>query len=255
MIVRQLVFAALSTGLLVASPIVAAGDNHEKQATADPSGTWRWEDDAEGKTAQNVLTINFDGKKTVTGRFQRDDEPSVEIEDAEMNGAELSFGLMFTTPDGIPVEIFFMGEVDGNEIDGIVEFIIEEYEVDEEAPWKAQRWLEATDVVGTWKFKIVLPDGGVLEPQIEFSVADDKQALQATHVGSSMKVSDIAIKDKESLVFTVSGDFNGQDVVAYYSVEPRGDKLTGSLKYELSGDVGELDVSGVREVEDEKSGD
>ena len=239
-------------------PVGSLLADHHEASTVDPSGTWRWEHDEEGQLVKNVLILNFDGKKKVTGTYQNvGDEEWLEITDGELEGDELSFHLIFEADvqgQDLEIEIFFAGQVDGDEIDGSVEMAIEEFDFNEEFMWRAKRWLEPVDVVGKWQFEIKLPDGNVLEPQFEFSLAEGEEKLQGTHtaspgLNSKLEVTDIGIKDKERLTFTVSGDFHGGELTATYSLLPRGDRLQGRVEYDLEGDVGELEVSGSRERE------
>ena len=245
------VVATLTLSLSLTYAVAALADHHEAKRI-DAAGTWRWEHNEEGRQIKNVLVLDIDDDNKVTGTYTGE-EDSQEIIDAELDGDELTFYLQFKE-GGVEVDIMFLGNVAGDKIDGSVEIFIDEYDIEEEFPWKAERWLEPVDVVGKWHFEIVLPGGEVLKHQIAFSLPEGKSELEAKHFGfeSEMKVSDIEIREKELLMFTVSGDFGGGHVIADYIVTPRGNKLQGDVEYELHGDFGELEVTATRQQEKQK---
>ena len=49
-----------------------------------------------------------------------------------------------------------------------------------------------------------------------------------------------------------TGEFNNNSLTATFTVQPRGDKCTGKVAYDLNGETGELEVKGNREQPGEK---
>lgn len=217
----------------------------ERPKTIDPSGTWRWEHQAGDRTVKDVLKLNYDGKK-VTGTYQGSRD-AVEIKNGKMEGEKLSFdfGLEF---NGRMIDIQFEGKITGDNVDGTVSMKADGDS--REFPWSAKRSVEASDVVGTWNMHIETSNGTTLTPKLTLSQEGEKKELQGTYESSStdteIGVTEIELKDNQ-LSFTISGTFNGNTLTAKYSVQPRGDKLSGKIDFQFNDRTGEMKVTGKRE--------
>jgi len=211
----------------------------------DPSGTWRWEHDAGGETIKDVLKLNFDGAK-VTGTYKGRRNP-IEIKNGKMEGDKLScdFGVEF---DGRKIVVKFKGKIKGDEVDGTV--AIESDNDSREFPWKAKRSVEVSDVVGTWKMQIKTSNGNSLTPKLTLSQEDKKKKLkgiyESTNADVKLDVKEIQVKDNQ-LSFIITGEFDGNTLTAKYTVQPRGDKLSGKIGFKFNDRTGELKVKGKRE--------
>ena len=237
-------------GMLLAVNAVAEEKSpaSEKKTAVDPSGTWRWEHEEGGETVKDVLKLNFDGKK-VSGTYQGRRGP-YEIVEGKIEQDQISFGFSVEF-EGQTIEIKFAGKIKGDNVDGTVSMKSDEGARD--YPWVADRGLESSDTVGTWKMAIELPDGNVLTPQLKLSLSDDKKELKGEYTSNDaeLDVSEIQVKNNK-LFFKISGDFGGSTLTANYKVQPRGDKLAGEIEYDFNGQTGELEVTGKRETEKKK---
>jgi len=193
-----------------------------------------------------VLKLNFDGTK-VTGTYKGRRDP-IEIKNGKIEGDKLScdFSVEF---DGRKIAVKFEGNIKNDDLYGMV--VIESNDDSREFPWRAKRSVEATDVVGTWKMQIETSNGNTLTPKLTLSQEGEnkelKGAYESTNGDVKLDVAKIQVKDNQ-LSFTISGEFDGNKLTAKYTVQPRGDKLSGKIDFNFNDQSGELKVKGKRET-------
>ncbi len=247
---RSMVLAAvcglvLSASLL--SPSLWAADAAASETT-DPAGVWTWEADYGGGLVHSTLTIKADGG-TLAGTY-KNDKDTYPLKDASIKGDKLICAF-FLPIDGEDTKIQLEGTIKGNELNGIITADVggDSLEFD----WKAERALQAGQVVGVWKLRVVGDDGQVYTPTVKINKKDGK--LGGTYV--TTQIGSFSLKHvattKDTLEFHTTIEFNGNELELKYSGQPDGKKLKGTLQYEIAGNTGEADFEG--ELSPEKAGE
>ncbi|MEZ6063426.1 MAG: hypothetical protein R3C19_24020 [Planctomycetaceae bacterium] len=249
---------ALTTGRIVAASVVlaslcnapafAAPQDAAKKEAVDPSGTWHWEHDENGVSVKDALTLNYDRKANqLTGRYKGNIGP-IKIENGRIDGDKLEFRFDVDL-EGTKIGLKFDGVIKGEEVNGTVS--IDASGQTAEFPWTAARSLEPEDVAGTWSLKLETPDGNTLTPTVKFTVTGDSIKGDYTGLNGQFQAAakDVTVKDGK-LMFTVSGERDGNTLTAKYTVTPKGDSLSGKIAYDINGNAGELDVIGTRKTDE-----
>lgn len=208
----------------------------------EPSGTWRWKYDMEGKTREDAVMLNLDSGK-LTGAFQGLPEKPVDIKEAKFKDNQLSFTVEYKVKDQA-VSLAFAGKVKKDDLEGTVTVTTEAGT--EEYPWTPKRSVQMDDVVGQWDISIDA-DGNKLEPRLVITKSGD--ALQATYTvaeGTVVDATGLKIRDN-NLEFRIEATINGRKIRADYSGRPYGHVMKGSIDYDLDGSVGEIDFSAKRQ--------
>ena len=119
-------------------------------------------------------------------------------------------------------------------------------------PWKAERTVEMSDVVGKWNL-VVAADDADHTPTMTIMKKGDDYATKFEGDGlSDCKVSDMKTKDNE-FMFTVTGELQGMDFVAKCETQPRGNNLKGDMTIEVDGTSLDMSFTGKREQEPDLS--
>ncbi len=146
---------------------------------------------------------------------------------------------------GMDVKLEFEGSVKGDSLTGNVHASTSEGSRD--LPWTATRSVQPEDVVGTWKMRI---DAGanVLEPEIVISKEGEK--LKGKYKsGTEIELDGIEVKvEKNELKFLIDTSYQGTKIKADYRGRPYGNKVRGTIDYDLGGNAGTIDFSGARSV-------
>ena len=193
------------------------------------------------------LVLKKDGK--VEGKFYGRDR-TVEIEDGKFVDGKLEANISLEF-DGTKVKLTFSGPVEGDQIAGKVkaEFNGESYEF----PWEPKRSVKLEDVVGTWDFVIDAGDT-VMEPDVVILKQDGKDEYNATLLtedGAEIKLKNLKVGENH-VVFTLLTEFNGGSLKADFKGRPYGDKVSGTVKYDMDGQTGEASFKGKRKAEKKK---
>ena len=104
----------LSLILMCSTASIAAAQH----LATDPSGTWRWKYEMDGKTREDAVLLNFDGGK-VTGTFRGLPEKPIEVQEAKLKGSQLSFTVEYKMKDQ-SVSLAFAGKIKQDDLDGTV---------------------------------------------------------------------------------------------------------------------------------------
>ncbi len=164
-------FAALA--LLTTAPLFAA---------ADVSGTWAWS--TEGRDGQNwesSLILKQEGSK-ITGTYKARGNESP-VQDAKLNGKELTFHTTRETPNG-SFTAHFKADVDSDSLKGNISMKFGEREFDR--PWTAKR--EAVDPSGVWAWTMARDDGDDWKANLTIKRDGDSIAGAFTQPDSDFKV-------------------------------------------------------------------
>lgn len=232
------IFATLSLLMLavVAAPAAAGA------ADASPAGVWQIAIETPDGGALNVeLTLKQDGDE-LTGVLVGDDAVETEISDAEFEDGQLSFKISRDF-SGQELKSTFQGKLDGDKFAGTVDF-----ELGSESGTLTATGTRAAaaSVAGAWKLSIETPDGNTLAPVL--MLTQEGETVTGTFTGddgNEVEIEDGSFKDGE-LAFSYTADFGGQSLITKFKLEVEGDKLAGAVEYDLSGQTGELDVTGAR---------
>ena len=230
----------------------AFAQDKKKVEAVDPSGTWRWEhvELGTGVTIRDVLRVNLRKDGRVMGTYQGNDKP-LEIQEGKMDGDRMSF--QFDIDVGQTITVQFDGKIKRDDIKG--EIMFETNDSSGSFPWSANRTVEFSDLVGIWHFSIETSGGDTLTPIMTVVKSkQEKKPLKATWqttTGQAMEVTKLDIKRKNA-VFRIVGEFDGAGITVDFKARPFGDKMKGTLKYDIEGIVGEGEFSCTRQQKQKK---
>lgn len=228
--------------ILLAIPSMAQDKAKDKQATVDPSGTWRWEYELGGQTMKDSLRLNLSKESTVLGVYQGRSEKMIEIKDGKMQGDMLSFHFSVDY-EGTNIKLEFKGKINKDDIEGSV--VVATSDGTRDFPWTPKRSVAMDDVVGKWQLRIDA-NGNILEPVITIAKEGDK--FTGKYVSGeevNLDATNMKIENNE-LRFSISGEVRGTKIKADYRGRPYGDKIKGTIVYELGDNSGEIDFAGKR---------
>ncbi len=201
-------------------------------ATADPTGVWRWEHEENGETIKDVMHLRLAKDNSVTGTYKGRIGP-LPITDGKYEDGRLLLTL--------PVDL------NGQKLLVRFDAKLDEWEgQSQEFPWKANRNLTLADVVGEWQIAIELDDGQVLEPKLTLKKAGDTIEAKYDGIVQELPVKNLKVVNKDTLEFTIEGEFNGSNLTATYRGKPAGDEMSGKVEYDFGGQQGELDFKAKR---------
>lgn len=229
--------------LMIVVALVWPSFGQENSATKkiDPAGVWRWTHEENGETVKDVLTLNFDGKQ-VSGKYKGRVEKSIEQAKLDKDKLTFQFDVEY---EGKKIVIKFDGALKEDALEGKV--LIEAGGETQEFPWLAKRTLEEDDVLGTWKILVKTDGGRTFEPELKLSKKDGKVVgtYASKDFDQEFEAKEIKVANGK-LSFEVSGDFQGTRFSVKYSGQPRGDRLTGEVVYDLGGNAGTLEFKATR---------
>ena len=223
--------AVLAVGL--AATVVSA--QNTSSSSVDPSGTWRREYDWNNERVAETLRLTLleDGK---LGGALWLNEMGFEVKDGKLEGNKLSFSISGDY-EGTAWASHYTGAVTGDRIDGTV--VLEVGDQSWDFAWAPQRSVQMDDVVGTWRIRIEMEDGNVLEPTMKIS----KEGAQYESTYTSMQGQGLDVKDlrveQNTLRFTVTAAYDGSALKVDYQGRPYGGQITGSLDYDFGGYTGQ----------------
>lgn len=228
--------------LCIAGPVGAA-------ERLDPSGTWTWVRELEGQEAQSVLTLSYkDGK--LTGSYKRQGQV-VPIANAKFEKNEISFDADGKWNDQ-KVHGKFKGKLSRDEINGTIEIVIDEGSLP--LAWVARRGVDADSVAGTWKLRLVTPNGNALEPELTLSV----EGGNVTGKYSSARFGEHAAKaiklNGAELSWTVDFERGGHTFELVYKGKLEGHAIKGTLSLETAGKTTSFEFSGERTAFNQQQG-
>ncbi|QDV25705.1 hypothetical protein [Aureliella helgolandensis] len=227
-----------STGLLA---------QDTKLKNVDPSGTWRWTFDGNGNTIKSALSLDADPKGKVTGILVANDR-EIKVLEGSIKGNELQLKIKFEMQER-EIHGAFRGEIDGDHLAGNIEFKSDEGA--REFPWKAERSVEAADLLGTWDVVVETPDGE-LKSELKVTKKGEQIAIVVkTQDGDKVEAKGIKL-EKNHLHYALDLQYEGSDLALSVKGRPYGSKLAGTMEYAINGDSGELDFHGVRQMDAKK---
>ena len=246
----MLVAGTASMELACGQTEIATSNATEKKEAApvDPTGTWKWEVELNGNTAEFTLKLNWDGKK-LTGKYTAF-ENTTDIEDTKLEKDQLSF-VDKREFNGNEFVAEFNGTVKPDDIEGTVSV---DFGGDEprEFDWNPKRAVEIDDVVGTWDLRVETANG-VVEPKLTITKDGDKlKGKSISQVFGELEAKNLQLKDNE-LSWEISGSNGGFDISVKYKGKPRGNTIEGTNEFSVGGgDSGTMKFTGKRTPPEEK---
>ena len=232
-------FLALSLVCCLSSAFVLAED--AKEAKVDPSGTWRWVFDGNGNSIESALTLQADQDGKVTGVLVANDR-EIKVLAGSIKGNALTVEVKFEMQSR-EIAGSLQGKISGDKLEGNIQFKSEEG--NREFPWKAERSVQASDLVGTWDLSIESPNGEIKSEMVIAKKGDTLTVLAKSQDGQELEAKEVRI-EKNQLLYSLGLEVDGADVSIKVKGRPYGSTLTGSMEYSVNGDSGELPFRGVR---------
>ena len=228
----------LSLILICSTASIAAAQN----SATDPSGSWRWKYEMDGKTREDAVLLNLDSGK-VTGTFRGQPEKPIDVQEVVLKDNQLSFSVEYKIKDQ-SVSLAFTGKIKQDDLDGTVTVTTEAGT--DEYPWTPKRSVQWDDVVGQWDI-VIDADGNKLEPRIVLTKMGE--ALQGKYtVAEGTVVDATGMKNRDNkLAFRIEATIDGRKIRADYSGRPYGHVMKGRIQYDLDGNEGEIDFSAKRQ--------
>ena len=230
-------FAWLFLFSMVALPAIAVADDE-----VTPIGDWQLEvATPDGATLNLKVNIKQDGDK-LAGTMIGDDGVETELTDIAFADGELKFAISRDF-GGQQLTSKFTGKLTAEKYEGSVD-----YDIGGQAGTLdvvGGRAKPSIDLNGTWLL-VATSEGGTFEPKLHLKHDGDK--LDGKYEWTEDVVAEIKdgkIVDEE-VTFTVTHDFNGEEIVVKYKVKLDGDKLAGTAEYDLSGQTGTAEIEGKR---------
>ena len=243
-----LIAGMVSIGLAYGQAVATTETTAEKKETApvDPSGTWKWEVEIGGNTAEFKLKLNWDGKK-LTGKYTAFDN-TTDIEVAKLEKDQLSF-VDKREFNGNEIVAEFKGKVKPDDIDGTVTV-----EFGDNGPqdfdWTPKRAVEIDDVVGKWELSLEGPNGAI-EPQLTLTKDGEKLSGKYVSPFGERVPKSVTLKDNK-LIWDVSGERDGAQFKVVYTGIPRGNTIEGDAEFDFDGNTGSMEFTGKRTPPEEK---
>ncbi|MBX9789210.1 MAG: hypothetical protein K2Y37_09875 [Pirellulales bacterium] len=229
----RVLLGGLMIGLL--GPAVAVAEDK-----VTPVGDWQLEVATPDGVVLNLkVNIKQDGDN-YKGTMVGDDGVESELTDIAFKDDELKFALSRDF-GGQQLTSKFTGKLTAEKFEGSVD-----YDIGGQAGT-----LEVTggrpklDLTGTWLL-VATSEGGVFEPKLHLK--HDGETLEGKYEWNedvTAEIKDGKIVDGE-ITFTVTHDFNGEEIVVKYKVKLDGEKLAGSADYDLAGQTGTAEIEGSR---------
>lgn len=207
----------------------------------DPSGTWRWVFEANGNNIASAVKLNAQKDGKVTGVLIANDR-EIAISDGKIKGNHLSLRVQFEMQSR-DVSGVLEGKIKGDEVDGSIEFKTEQG--GQQFPWKAERTVEASDLVGDWNIVIDSPEGELESKLAITNVEGELKVMVTSQDGSKTTATNVKI-EKKHLHYDLKLDYNGSDLTIKTTGRPYGSRITGSIEYSVNGDEGTLTFEGKR---------
>jgi peroxiredoxin len=220
----------------------------EDKKAVDPSGTWRLEYDWDGTRIKDAFRLNLAKNGKVVGALHRG-ETVAEIRNGKIEDNNLSFSVSIDY-EGTPWVTKYNGKINGDEIDGTV--VLEVNDQSWDFQWKPKRSVMMEDVVGTWQFLIEAADGNTFEPTLQVSKDGEKyKSVYTSQQGAVLGVKGLRV-EKNDLMFAISAELNGNTLKVDYRGRPYGDKIQGTLDYDIAGNTGNGEFTAKRKRQQEK---
>lgn len=204
-------------------------------------GFWKWTSEIGQQTIHSTLRLESEGNR-LSGTY-KDQNVEVEIENGEIDGRNIWFEMNVELEE-MMVFVKFDGELVGDEIDGALEVVVNGEEQGE-YKWNPQRSVPMEDVLGTWEFEFESPDGVQHTPSLELTERDGELVGKLSNEQGAIDLPEVNL-EAGTLAFAYETEYQGSELSLKYVCKPRGNKLTGSIEYNLDGNEGDFEIAATR---------
>ena len=227
---------------VVTMPLAALADDG-----ANPVGTWKAKVKMEGDVELEALLTIVDEDGELGGTFELVDLGSGDIKELSLDGDQLVVKVALDF-GGQALDAELSGTLDGDSYSGQVTYSLGED--GGELDFSAERQVAAS-LAGKWQLSIDATSvgGEVYEPVMTVTEGDDGYAGTFEFEGAPETAVENLEVNGGDVSFNVTVDFGGAELAINYKGELEGDKLAGSLEFDLAGQTGELEWTGERLIE------
>ena len=223
-------------------------DTKVSAAKSSPEGTWKWTFERNDQKVEMSVKLKWaDGK--LTGVYVGRDGMEAPIKDGSFKDGKVSFAIT-RERNGQEFTVKYQAKLDGDTLKGTTEF-----NANGEArsrDWEAKRAAAAGGTLsGPWKVVLESPMGQ-LERSIKLKV--DGEKLTGTFTGQlgEMEIKEGKVKGNE-FSFLVAAERDGNTMKFTYKGKQDGDKIKGTVDYDLGADnTGTIDFAGERAKDEPK---
>jgi hypothetical protein len=228
--------------LLVATCSVSLADHHLKKLV-DPSGTWRWSDSSAGYEVKNVLRLQFDEEKGLTGTYEGHSPKRVAIKQGKATGNKVSLVIEYNHEAVGDLKISLDGTIDQNTMNIQSKWTGGHVG---SSKYKGKRGVLAEDVVGKWTLSFVDTQGTPGKAELEMkSMSGKLSGFWRGSDGEDIELKSAQIKANELRV-KFETKYNGSDLYIAIEGRPYGNKMKGLIEYEIDGNFGDFDFDAGR---------
>lgn len=220
---------------------LAVASAQAQNLQTDPTGSWRWGFDGNGNSVDSLLVLEADKEGKVSGKLVANGR-EIEVLDGKIADENLEFKVKFAMQSQ-EVTGAFQGNIDGDKVHGDIQFDAGGEKM--HVPWKAERSVQAMDLVGGWMLVIDSPAGG---RKSELTVTEEEDKLKIvinSQDGSETEMKDVIIK-MNHLHYKFDLDYQGSVLAFKVQGRPYGSKIAGTMHYAFDGMTGKLTFTGVR---------
>lgn len=214
--------------------------------TKEVVGTWNFEFTGDDGTeyTPNLVVVEEDGKLSAT---MESDEGSQQVEKIEVKNNTLHFE--YATKYGeYDLDIDCECEPIGNHLTGILNYQVQGQAGEIKVVAKRKTLSKAQrDLLGTWVFTMITPEGVEQSSKLLLADVGGELAATVTSNGNETEIDEVKFEDgKISFEFVV--DHDGLEVDINWESERSGENgMKGTITFDASGNVGEIDFEGKRE--------
>ena len=243
--------AAVAVSLCALSATARADDKAKgDKPSADkpsPEGTWKWSFERNGEKVEMSAKLKWaEGK--LTGVYVGRDGTETPIKDGNFKDPEVSFAIT-RERNGQEFTVKYQAKLDGDTLKGKTEF--NAGGESRSRDWEAKRAVGAGGTLtGPWKVVLESPMGQ-LERSLKFK--QDGEKLTGTFTGQlgEAEIKEGQVKGAE-FSFLVAVERDGQSMSFKYKGKQEGDKIKGTVDYDLAGNTGTIDFAGERAKDEPK---
>ncbi len=213
----------------------------------DVTGQWQIEFDApDGVTYRPVLLVKEKSGKLSGSMKSADGE--LEIESIKLKDHALTFAYTIDY-QGADLDLKYTCMPRGHKISGDIEFSVDGNEGEMEFTGKRQVLdKKLLALVGTWKCSTIGPDGVEREPVLTTMVKGGKLVGTLKSDEIELEIDEIKLEGDQA-VFPFSMAADGETVKLVWKCKADGDKLVGTIDYNIGSESGTIDVDGKRQAD------
>jgi hypothetical protein len=232
---------------LAALAATAGADDKPAAGKTSPEGTWKWTFERNDQKVEMSVKLKWaDGK--LTGVYVGRDGTETPIKDGGFKDGVVSFAIT-RERNGQEFTIKYEAKLEGDTLKGKTEFNAGGQSRSRD--WEAKRAASAGGTLnGPWKVVLESPMGQI-ERSLKFKQDGEKLAGTFTSQLGEMEIKEGKVKGAE-FSFLVAVERDGNKMTFNYKGKQDGDKIKGTVDYDLAGNTGTIDFHGERAKDEPK---